>query len=172
MPSSSCLKGLGLRAFSYLFAVHLAILYCLGLIRYSPALRLLQISSTTVFFKLLPLLVGCFTCWKRLLFSLEFPGLLLALVRPVNPFSCALWFDRCPICDGSCLHCWIAYFTSFVGSIVKPYHIPPPFVRVRSLTSCPCATCPLSFSAMLFLHVLGVICTNNTKSTQLVHGNT
>ena len=41
-------------------------------------------------------------------------------------------------------------------------YIPPPFVRLRSLTSCPCANCPLSFSAMLF-HALGVIYTDNTN---------
>ena len=111
------------------------------------------------FFLLLPLFVGCF---EPFIFYLEFPRLLLALVRPVNPLSCALWFHRYPMHDGSCLHRCIRYFTFFVGFIVPQNHTPPPFVRVRSLTSCFCGTCLFSFSVML-LRVLGVICTHNTN---------
>ena len=62
-----------------------------------------------------------------------------------------------------------AYFTSFVGSVVPPYHVPPPSVRVRSKTSCPHSTSLLSISAMLF-HTRGVIYT--TTQNYETSGNT
>ena len=132
------------------------LMFCLGLIRISPALRLVQISSVPVFL------------WCRYLSAASVVGAVsLSWVSSFVSYTCSTCEPfllrlmvfivfRCVMAPPAGI-AGSPTSTPFADSIVPPYHIPPPFVRVRSLTSCPRATCPLSFSMMLF-HVLGVIC--------------